>query len=317
MKIYNKFIVMLVCVISLYAGFLIISDFNQITEKIYTLKLDYLPIIIVLAPCSWFMLFLRWHFLLKNSNINVPFRESLKINLAGYALSVTPGKVGELIKAHFMKSNFGIPQKNTIPIIMMEQFYTLLGLVCVGLFGVWYFEFGFYVFSVIIAMLIFLFVVIFSSTLFQRIVNLSSKIPLLSKYTETMSKSHEIIRQSIKKPIFFKATLLSMAFWFIESILVYFVILSFNISHLDLLKVVSIYAVSIILGAISFLPLGIGVVEGSLAGFFILQKIDVSIALTLVIMIRIFTRWYAVSVGVIALRVIGGFSFKNDDNSKD
>jgi glycosyltransferase 2 family protein len=317
LKFYNKFIVILVSVISLYAGFLIVSDFNQITTKINTLKFDYLPIIVLLAPCSWFMLFLRWHYLLKNSNINLPFIESLKINLAGYALSVTPGKVGELIKAHFMKSNFGIPQKNTIPIIMMEQFYTLLGLVCVGLFGVWYFEFGFYVFSAIIAMLIFLFVVIFSSTLFQRIVNLSSKIPFLSKYTETMSKSHEIIRQSIKKPIFFKATLLSMAFWFIESILVYFVILSFNISHLDLLKVVSIYAVSIILGAISFLPLGIGVVEGSLAGFFILQKIDVSIALTLVIMIRILTRWYAVSVGVIALRVIGGFSFKNNDNSKD
>lgn len=317
MKIYNKFIVILVCVISLYAGFLIISDFNQITEKIYTLKLDYLPIIIVLAPCSWFMLFLRWHFLLKNSNINVPFRENLKINLAGYALSVTPGKVGELIKAHFMKSNFGIPQKNTIPIVMMEQFYTLLGLVCIGLLGVWYFEFGFYVLGITISVLIFLFTIIFSSTLFQKIIKVSSKMPFLSKYTETISQSHEIIRQSIKKTIFLKATLLSMMFWFIESVLVYFVILSFGISHLDLLKVTSMYAVSIILGAISFLPLGIGVVEGSLAGFFILQKIDVSVALTLVIIIRIFTRWYAVSIGVIALRAIGGFSLKNNNDTKD
>jgi len=317
MKFYNKFIVVLVSVITLYAGFLILSDFNQITEKIITLKLDYLPIIVSLAPCSWFMLFLRWHYLLRNSNINLPFRESLKINLAGYALSVTPGKVGELIKAHFMKSNFGVPQKNTIPIVMMEQFYTLLGLVCVGLFGVWYFDFGFYVLGIAIAILIFLFVAIFSSVLSQRIIGLSSKIPFLSRYTETISKSHEIIRQSIKVPIFFKATILSMAFWFIESILVYFVILSFDISHLDLLKVISIYAVSIILGAISFLPLGIGVVEGSLAGFFILQNIDVSVALTLVIMIRIFTRWYAVSVGMIALKAIGGFSLKNNDDTKD
>lgn len=316
MKIYSKFIAVLVSVISLYAGFLILSDLNQIIEKINTLKFDYLLIILLLAPCSWLMLFLRWHILLKNSNINLPFKENIKINLAGYALSVTPGKVGELIKAYFMKTNFGIPQKNTLPLVVMEQFYTLLGLVCVGLFGVWYFDFGFYILGITISILIFILAIIFSSTLFQKIVKISSKIPFLSKYTKEISQSYEIIRQSTKKPIFFKATSLSVLFWFIESILVYFVILSFGISF-ELLKITSMYTASIILGAISFLPLGIGVVEGSLAGFFILQKIDVPIALILVITIRIFTRWYAVSVGIIALKTIGGFSLSNNSDTKN
>ena len=62
------------------------------------------------------------------------------------------------------------------------------------------------------------------------------------------------------------------------------------------------------MGVASFLPLGIGVVEGSLAGFFTLQGVDVSIALTLVIFIRIFTRWIAVSVGFVSLKLSGGFS---------
>ena len=36
-----------------------------------------------------------------------------------------------------------------------------------------------------------------------------------------------------------------------------------------------------------------------------------STALILVIMIRIFTRWYGVSVGLVALKLVGGFSMKN------
>ena len=99
-----------------------------------------------------------------------------------------------------------------------------------------------------------------------------------------------------------------------ESVIAYFVLLSFGINHLELLGIITTYTSSIILGVASFLPLGIGVVEGSLAGFFTLQGVDVSIALTLVIFIRIFTRWIPVSVGFIALKFTSAFSSSQDSS---
>ena len=66
------------------------------------------------------------------------------------------------------------------------------------------------------------------------------------------------------------------------------------------------------LGILSFLPLGLGVVEGSLASFFTMHGIDVSLALTIVVVIRLFTRWYGVSFGFIALKLSGGLT----DNQK-
>jgi uncharacterized membrane protein YbhN (UPF0104 family) len=74
------------------------------------------------------------------------------------------------------------------------------------------------------------------------------------------------------------------------------------------------YTSSIILGFISFLPLGIGVVESSLAGFLTLEGIDISISLTVVILIRIFTRWIGVSVGFASLKFVGIFSFRNKNS---
>ena len=65
------------------------------------------------------------------------------------------------------------------------------------------------------------------------------------------------------------------------------------------------------LGVVSFLPMGIGVTEGSLAGFFTLQGIDLSLALTIVVFIRIFTRWIGVGLGFILLKMAGGTSSNN------
>ena len=62
------------------------------------------------------------------------------------------------------------------------------------------------------------------------------------------------------------------------------------------------------LGFLSFLPMGVGVVEGSLASFFSLHGVSVSLSLTLVIIIRLFTRWYGVVVGFFALKFSGGLS---------
>ena len=93
------------------------------------------------------------------------------------------------------------------------------------------------------------------------------------------------------------------------------ILLAFDVDILQFSTIVATYTSSILLGVASFLPMGIGVTEGSLAGFFTLQGIDVSLALTIVIFIRIFTRWIGVSLGFIFLKVVGGFSLKIE-NSK-
>ena len=67
MKFYRNFLLVVVSMLVLYIVFLIVSDFNVIREKIFDFKTDYLPIILLLAPLSWVILFLRWHLLLKNS----------------------------------------------------------------------------------------------------------------------------------------------------------------------------------------------------------------------------------------------------------
>ena len=308
MKLDNRIYVVIIATISLYFIFLVISDLGEVYAQLNKMDTNYLPIILLLIPLCWIVLFTRWNLLLKNSNVHVPVKDNLKIYLSGFALSITPGKVGELIKSQLLKNKFGIPREKTAPIVLVEQLYNIIGIIGVSILGLWYFEFGAHIILIAASLLVIILILISSKRLFEKFLILLSRIKFLSQYTSAFSNSYDVLRKSTRGWVVVYASALSIAFWLIESVIAYFVLLSFGVNHIEFLSVITTYTSSIILGVASFLPLGIGVVEGSLAGFFTLQGVDVSVALTLVIFIRIFTRWIAVSVGFVSLKLSGGFS---------
>ena len=314
MKIGNKILIVVIAVIGLYVAFLIASDINTISSKIIDFKIEIIPVILLLVTSGLFTLFFRWHLLLRNAKIFIPVKDSFLILASGFALTIIPGKVGELVKSQLLKTKFGIARSKTVPIVILEQFYTVIGIVMLSFFGIWYFELGVYVLGFFTAALVFIFVLLSSRKAFNKTVSLLEKRRFTSKFAEPLSSSYDTIKNGIKGPITLYACGLSMLFWLLEAISVYFILLGFGVEVIGFLTIISTYTTSIMLGILSFLPLGLGVVEGSLASFFTMHGIDVSLALTIVIVIRLFTRWYAVSFGFIALKLSGGLTNNQESN---
>ena len=234
--------------------------------------------------------------------------------MSGAALTIIPGKVGELVKSQLLKTKFGIARSKTVPIVILEQFYTAFGIVTLSFFGIWYFELGVYVFGFFAAVLVFVFVLLSSRNTFNKIASLLEKRKFTSKFVEPLSSSYDAIKNGIRGPITLYASSLSILFWLIEAISIYFILLAFGVETIEFVAIISTYTTSIMLGILSFLPIGIGVVEGTLASFFTIYGIDVSLALTIVIVIRLFTRWYGVSFGFIALKLSGGLTNNQELN---
>ena len=315
MKIGNKILIVVIAVIGLYAAFLIASDINTISSKIIDFKIEIIPVILLLVTSGWFVIFFRWHLLLRNAKIFIPVKDSFLILASGFALTIIPGKVGELVKSQLLKTKFGIARSKTVPIVILEQFYTVIGIVMLSFFGIWYFELGVYVLGFFTAALVFIFVLLSSRKAFNKIVSLLEKRRFTSKFVEPLSSSYDAIKNGTRGPIVLYASGLSILFWLIEAISIYFILLAFGIETIGFLTIISTYTTSIMLGILSFLPLGIGVVEGSLASFFTIHGIDISLSLTIVVVIRLFTRWYGVSFGFIALKLSGGLT--NDQKPND
>tara|TARA_Y100001949_G_scaffold25343_1_gene18474 strand:+ start:170 stop:1114 length:945 start_codon:yes stop_codon:yes gene_type:complete len=312
MKLDNRLILVLVAVIGIYAIFLFVSDYNTISEKISNFKINYLPLILFFVSVSWIPLIIKWHLLLKNCEIDVPLKKSILVFFSGVAFEITPGQVGSLIKAQILKTSSNIPRTKTVPIIAVEKVYDLISAILASIVGI--IILGIEPYLIIIAILVLSVIFFFiyyrpaSEIFFKRI----TKIKFFSKYIDNISEFHAIFQKSTNVKIATICILLGVTYWFIISTAAYYVLLAFDINVLDYLTVLAIYTTSILLGAISFIPAGIGITEGSIAGLLTLNGIDVSTALILSVMIRVLTLWYSVGVGFIALKFTGGFSFKKN-----
>ena len=310
---FDKFLIVIIITIIIYGVFLFISDFNLVYEKISNFKIIFVPIILSLISLNWIVRFYRWHILLKNSNIHVPIKNNFIIYLASLSLSITPGQIGELIKSEFLKKQFKIPRSKTLPIIFIEKFYDLMGVLIASIIGVWYFEGGSYLISIGIVLLVLIFVLILSRSIFEKVLLLICKIKFFSKYQKNFLESYSVLRNSLKTKIGLKSGILSFIFWVIQGIAVYFILLALGINELNFLIATSANAISVLIGALSFVPGGLGVTEASMGGLLSLQGIEISFALITAVIIRIFTSWYTVVAGFIALKFSGGFSL-NEQN---
>jgi len=312
MKLDNRLILVLVAVIVIYAIFLFISDYNIISEKISNFKTNYLPLILLLVSVSWIPMIVKWHFLLKNCEIDVPLRKSIAVFFAGIAFEITPGQIGSLIKSQLLKTSSNIPRTKTVPIIVAEKVYDLIGAILASIIGIIILGMNFYLIIIAILALAVIFFFMFyrpaSEIFFKRV----TKTKFFSKYVENISEFDKIVQKSTNVKAATVCILLGVTYWFIISTAAYYILMAFDVNVLDYLTVLAIYTTSILLGAISFVPAGIGVTEGSIAGLFTLNGIDVSTALILSVMIRVLTLWFSVSVGFIALKFTGGFSLRSN-----
>jgi len=74
-----------------------------------------------LAAVSFSLRTLRWHLFLAAADAHPPLLTSLRTQLIGFSLTVTPGKVGELYKCYLVERRTGVPSAKTAPIVLFEK----------------------------------------------------------------------------------------------------------------------------------------------------------------------------------------------------
>lgn len=309
----KKFFLITISAITIYSIFIIYSDINLVYDQIINFDFSFLPIILTLIFLSWLMLFFRWMILLKNSGIDIPLKDNFLIYFAGFALSVSPGKSGELLKSVLLKNKFNIKRTTSVSIIFIERFYDVIGAVLVTLTGIVYLGVEFVPAIIIASSLIILILFsIYSKTSFKFFINIITKFKFLKKFSVSIENSYNVIREASSLKIALISSSLTVVYRLIEALAIYCVLLGFGIDIVPYFVLAATYSSSIILGAVTMIPGGLGVTEGSFAGLLSLQNIEIGTALVLAVIIRFFTTWYGVIVGFISLKLSKGLK-KNFD----
>ena len=303
----RNFILILLTAIAIYSIFLIFSDINLVYNKLSNFDWKFIPLILAIIFCSWLALFARWVIILRSYKIHIPLKDNLLIYLAGFTLSITPIKTGELIKSVLLKNKFKIKRTISVPLVLVERFYDIIGTVIVATLGIMFLDIEYLpvIFLALVVILLMLFS-IYSKSSFSYFLRFINKFKFLQKFSVSLEDSQDIIRNSLKRKTVFFSSVLTVLFRLVEALGIYIVLVSFGINIINYLMLATTYSVSIILGSVSMMPGGLGITEGSLAGLMSVQGMDLSTALILAIVIRFFTLWYGIVVGFIALKLSKG-----------
>ena len=73
------------------------------------------------AVASFVLRALRWHIFVRQTGADPPLLTSLRTQIVGFSLTMTPGKLGELYKCHLMELRTGVPAARTAPIVLFEK----------------------------------------------------------------------------------------------------------------------------------------------------------------------------------------------------
>jgi len=290
-----------------YLAMVIYSGWNGLSEALSSFSWSLFPLLLALAFANYIFRFLKWDFYLRTLDISLPKKDSFIIFLSGLIMTISPGKIGELLKTVLLKQANRTPIATSAPIIIAERLTDFVALVVLSLAGLVMFTVDESSIAVLAAVVIVLgsFIgLVGNRRISLWLIGLLEKISFLNKIGHKLHEAYESIYRLVRFFPLLVATTWSVLAWFCECLGFWLTLTAFT-AHPNLLAASFIYALGTIVGVIS--PGGLGVTEGSMLGM--LQsatlmgpaKLAKAPAAAATLIIRIATLWFAVLVGAVVL----------------
>jgi glycosyltransferase 2 family protein len=235
---------------------------------------------------------LRWRLWMAHFGRYFGWLQGLRLYLAGYAFTPTPGNVGEAVRG-LMLAQQPLGTAQSLAIFGAERLADLLCLLllCLPALG-WVLGHG--ALQAVSTLI--------SALLAVAVVLLLAVVGLLFKHRDRVFASLPWLQEawyclSVRPWLWFGLTL---AAWAAQGLAVWLICRAMNV-HLELLTATGFYAVAMVAGALSALPAGLGGTEAVLTGLLVVQSATPATALSITVMVRLLTLWLAVAIGVVAL----------------
>lgn len=297
----RNFVLALILGVAVYLALAVLTGFEELREAFAQFRWPLIPAILGLVFTSYIGRFVRWLYYLRVLNVTVPLKENVAIFAAGLSMTISPGKLGEVLKSVFVRQVVGTPVARTAPTVLAERVTDGTGMILWGLLGALAFSFGPGILLAFLAATILGIVVLRSKKLSLLAERALAKIPILKRFAPHLGDFHGASNELLGTRSLVVTTVISFVAWGFEIVAVYLCVVGIGV-EVPFLMVVFIFAVASIVGVASMLPGGIGPAEAGLAGQFIaLAGLASGPAAALTIVIRLATLWFAIVLGIVGL----------------
>ena len=283
--------------VAVFGGLLAYGDFRQVGRALFESPAAYagFAAAAVLAVVNYALRYLRWSMYLRALGLEVPASVSAPVFVAGLALSITPGKVGELLKSVWLNQRTGVPVAASAPAVVMERLTDVISVALLGLVGVLLLPTA--IALVIGALLIIGLAVgmLAASRYGVRMLDL----PVLRRWRDPLAQSQDGMRRLMSPRVLAPAVALGFLAWAAEGLALWVIVLGLG-DQIAVGVALPISAAAALLGAVTALPGGLVGFEGSMVALLGQAGLPAVTAALATLLTRLATLWLAVLVGGLA-----------------
>jgi uncharacterized protein (TIRG00374 family) len=302
----KSLLLFLVLSVIIYSILILIGNYSKIADQLEFFNFWIIPVVMFFAWFDDFIRFFKWDYFLRKLNIKVPRKISFLTFFSGLSMSVTPGKIGEVLKSYLLKRAVGVKMRKSIMVVVFERLTDVLGLAILALIGAFSFFNSLYFIALIIILIFvmfFTFVILSSKRIFFKFSKILVKIPFVKNYVKYIKNIYKTSRVLLSPKVLAISTLMSVVSWFFECIGFYILLQALGVP-LPILTVTFIFSFSSIFGSIIFLPGGLGAAESSFVALLLFSGLTIATASLATILIRLTTLFWGIFLGMIALAII-------------
>ncbi|MBI5430024.1 MAG: flippase-like domain-containing protein [Nitrosomonadales bacterium] len=284
-----------------YLGFSIWGGWQDVVAAFARIGLIGCAIALALSLVNYGVRFVRWQKFLALLGHRVHTPESLRIYIAGFGLTILPGKAGEAIRSVFLKHH-GITYPESLAAFFSEHFSNLISMLLLVAIGLWVYPPA-KPLVVILAAVIVIVLVVLQQTRWLRALERIAQSKLPPRPGSLVVSTISIVLHSgrcFRLPMLLYGIALGLIAWGAEGVAFYYIMHVLG-SDMSPQTALFIYAFSMLVGALSFLPGGLGGAEATMVTLLMLNHVAQPQAVAATVLIRLATLWFAVALGIVAL----------------
>lgn len=290
-----------------FVGLLFYAGLQETVQTLAGFGWAILPAVFGLALSNYAVRFVKWHYYCRLLDIRVGAWDSLLIFMSGLSMSISPGKLGEVLKSFLLSKVTGTPVSYSAPIVVAERLTDLVGLLILSGGSMFFLEFkgwmettrwvllGSCVFAVLL-------VLAMSSRRFAGVfLGMMARLPVVGGQAGKARTLFESAGRLVRPVPLAAASVVSALSWGFECVGFALVLDSLGVETLGFAQAVFVYCTGTLVGAVSMLPGGLGLTEFTLVGALGRFGVVDAVATAATFIIRACTLWFGTVLGALFL----------------
>lgn len=281
-------------------GLALATGWEETVEAMASLTFPQLLVLLALSLMNYLLRGLRWHLFALKLGLGTSLVQNIRHFLAGFAMSVTPGRVGELVRMRWIRRETGWSFERTAPLVLVDRAADLAAMAILLALAVTLSATGV---KGGVPVAILALIAAFVATrpkLLSLVAGIGHRLTgrRFPRLFARVRRAALSLRAFTGPTTLTLAGLLGVVGWLAEGY-AFYLLLDWLGADVSLWMAVGIFIFATLAGGLTGAPGGLGGAEAAMLALLVLNGVPLAIAAPATLVIRVTTLWFAIGIGLL------------------